>query len=63
MKYVDPDAGRRKHLAVIITANVRTKRMIGIEPTLKAQAHGNRRLHPETWEGYNERSKGEGILW
>ncbi len=30
-KYVDPDAMRRKHLVVIITAYVKTKRIMGIE--------------------------------
>ena len=30
-KYGDPDAKRRKHLVVIITADVKTKRIIGIE--------------------------------
>jgi len=31
MKYGDPDARKRKHLAVIITADVRTKRIMEIE--------------------------------
>ena len=30
-KYRDPDAGKRKYLVVIITADVRTKDVIGIE--------------------------------
>ena len=30
-KYGDPDAKRRKHLVVIITADVKTKRIIGID--------------------------------
>ena len=30
-KYGDPDARKRKHLVVIITADVRTKKIIGIE--------------------------------
>ncbi len=31
MKYGDPDARKRKHLVVIITADVKTKKIIGIE--------------------------------
>jgi hypothetical protein len=31
MKYGDPDAKRRKHLVVIVTANMRTKRIVRIE--------------------------------
>jgi len=31
MKYGDPDAHRRKHLVVIITADIRTKRILGIK--------------------------------
>ena len=31
MKYGDPDTGKRKHPVVIITANVRTMRIIGVQ--------------------------------
>jgi hypothetical protein len=31
MKYGDPYAGKRKHPVVIITADVRTKKIIGME--------------------------------
>ena len=31
MKYGDPDARQRKHLVVIITADVKTKHVIGID--------------------------------
>ena len=31
MKYGDPGAGKRKHLVVIITADVKTKKITGIQ--------------------------------
>ena len=37
-KYGDPDAGKRRHLVVIITADVRTKDVIGIE--VHIEGHG-----------------------
>ena len=43
-KYGDPDACRRKHLIVIITADVRTKKIAGIE----AHIEGNGPSEPET---------------
>ena len=43
MKYGDPDAKRRKHLVVIITADVRTKKIIGIE----SHVEGNGPSEPE----------------
>ena len=43
-KYGDPDAMRRKHLVVIITADVRTKRIIGIE----SHVEGTGPSEPET---------------
>ena len=43
-KYGDPDAMRRKHLVVIITADVRTKRIIGIE----SHVEGTGLSEPET---------------
>ena len=42
-KYGDPDAKRRKHLVVIITADVKTKRIMGIE----AHIEGNGISEPE----------------
>ena len=36
-KYGDPDAGKSKHLVVIITADVRTKHVIGIEVHIEGQ--------------------------
>ena len=44
MKYGDPDARRRKHLVVIITADVKTKRIIGIE----SHVEGTGPSEPET---------------
>ena len=43
-KYEDPDAKRRKHLVVIITADVKTKRIIGIE----SHVEGTGPSEPET---------------
>ncbi|MCL5791017.1 MAG: IS5 family transposase [Candidatus Thermoplasmatota archaeon] len=43
-KYGDPDAKRRKHLVVIITADVKTKRIIGIE----SYVEGTGPSEPET---------------
>ena len=43
-KYGDPDAKRRKHLVVIITADVKTKRIIGIE----SHVEGTGPSEPET---------------
>ena len=43
-KYGDPDAGKRKHLVVIVTADVRTKRIIGIE----SHVEGTGPSEPET---------------
>ena len=43
-KYGDPDACRRKHLVVIITADVRTKKVAGIE----AHIEGTGPSEPET---------------
>jgi len=43
-KYGDPDARQRKHLVVIITADVRTKRIVGIESHIE----GNGPSEPET---------------
>ena len=42
-KYGDPDAKRRKHLVVLITADVKTKRLMGIE----AHIEGNGISEPE----------------
>ncbi len=44
MKYGDPVAKRRKHLIIIITADVRTKNIIGIESHIE----GNGLPEPET---------------
>jgi len=44
MKYGDPDARKRKHLVVIITADVRTKKIIGIESHIE----GTGSSEPET---------------
>ena len=44
MKYGDPDARKRKHLVVIITADVRTKKIIGIESHIE----GTGPSEPET---------------
>ncbi len=44
MKYGDPDARKRKHLVVIITADVRTKKIIGIESHIE----GTGLSEPET---------------
>ncbi len=46
MKYGDPDARQRKHLIVIITADVRTKKIIGIE----SHVEGSGISEPETAE-------------
>ncbi|EQD57352.1 transposase ISC1058, partial [mine drainage metagenome] len=46
MKYGDPDARQRKHLVVIITADVRTKKIIGIE----SHVEGKGPSEPETAE-------------
>ena len=43
-KYGDPDAKRRKHLVVIITADVKTKRITGIE----SHVEGTGPSEPET---------------
>ena len=47
-KYGDPDAKRRKHLVVIITADVRTKRIMEIE----AHIEGTGPSEPETAQKY-----------
>ncbi len=39
LKYGDPDAGRRKHLVVVITAGVKTKKIIGIEVYIEEKDH------------------------
>ena len=39
LKYGDPDAGRRKHLVVVITAGVKTKKIIGIEVYIEGKDH------------------------
>ena len=44
MKYGDPDAGKRKHLVVIITADVRTKKIIGVQSHIE----GTGPSEPET---------------
>ena len=44
MKYGDPDAKQRKHLVIIITADVRTKKIIGIE----SHVEGNGPSEPGT---------------
>ncbi|OWP57513.1 MAG: hypothetical protein B2I17_00405 [Thermoplasmatales archaeon B_DKE] len=44
MKYGDPAAKRRKHLIIIITADVRTKKIIGIE----SHVEGSGLSEPET---------------
>ena len=44
MKYGDPDAMRRKHPVVMITANVKTKRIMGIE----SHVEGTGPSEPET---------------
>ena len=46
MKYGDPDARRKKHLVVIITADVKTKKIIGIE----SHVEGTGPSEPETAE-------------
>ena len=43
-KYGDPDARKRKHLVVIITADVKTRKIIGIE----SHVEGNGPSEPET---------------
>ena len=43
-KYGDPDAKRKKHLVVIITADVRTKKIIGMESHIE----GNGPSEPDT---------------
>ena len=47
-KYGDPDAGKRKHLVIIITADVRTKKIIGIE----SHVEGTGPSEPETASGH-----------
>ncbi|EQD76499.1 transposase IS4 family protein, partial [mine drainage metagenome] len=44
MKYGDPDTRKRKHLVVIITADVRTKKLVGIESHIE----GTGPSEPET---------------
>ncbi|QRF75008.1 hypothetical protein Thermo_00501 [Thermoplasmatales archaeon] len=44
MKYSDPDARQREHFILIITADVRTKKIIGIESHIE----GNGMSEPET---------------
>ena len=44
MKYGDPDAGKRKHPVVIITADVRTGKIIGME----SHVEGTGPSEPET---------------
>ena len=44
IKYGDPDAKQRKHLVIIITADVRTKKIIGIESRIE----GTGPSEPET---------------
>ncbi len=47
-KYGDPDVRKRRHLVVIITADVRTKRIIGIESHIE----GSGPSEPETAQGH-----------
>ena len=47
-KYGDPDAGKGKHLVIIITADVRTKKIIGIE----SHVEGTGPSEPETASGH-----------
>lgn len=39
LKYGDPDAARRKHLIVTITADVRTKKIIGVDVHIEGKGH------------------------
>ena len=39
LKYGDPDARRKKHLVVVITADVKTKKIIGIEVYIEGKDH------------------------
>ena len=56
-KYGDPDAKRRKHLVVIITSDVRTKRIMGIE----AHIEGTGPSEPETAQKHIREAVMKGI--
>ena len=56
-KYGDPDAMRRKHLVVIITADVKTKRIIGIE----SHVEGTGPSEPETAQKHVREAVMKGI--
>ena len=56
-KYGDPDAMRRKHLVVIITADVRTKRIMGIE----SHVEGTGPSEPETAQKHVREAVMKGI--
>ena len=56
-KYGDPDAKRRKHLVVIITADVKTKRIIGIE----SHVEGTGPSEPETAQKHIREAVMKGI--
>ena len=57
MKYGDPDARRRKHLMVIITADVRKKKIIGID----CHVEGNGMSEPETAEKHMKEAVIRGV--
>jgi len=42
-KYGDPDAAQRKHLVVTITADVRTKKILGIDTRIEGKGHSEAR--------------------
>ena len=56
-KYGDPDAKRRKHLVVIITADVKTKRIMGIE----SHVEGTGPSEPETAQKHVREAVMKGI--
>jgi hypothetical protein len=43
-RYGDPEAKRRKHLIVVVTADVRRKKVIGIEAHIEGKGHSESRM-------------------
>ena len=63
-KYWDPDAMRRKYLVVIITADVKTKHVIGIEMHIEGHGLSEPGDCTEASQGSShERSERDRILW
>ncbi|MGI0140727.1 MAG: transposase, partial [Thermoplasmata archaeon] len=59
-RYGDPEAERRKHLVVVITADVRRKKVIGIEVHIEGKGHSEsptaaRHVRTATEQGYRVR--------